>query len=523
MRGRLPLALAAVTLALLGARALSMTVVAQPGYTDAYYYAVVAERLARGEGLTADFVWNFLEAPQFAALPVASHRFWMPLASVVPAIGIFLAGAPLGDFRAGQLALVVFAAFIPVVTYAAARYLGTGAAWSLAAAAVAGLGGAFAPGWVSIDSFAIAAVLGAGFFLAFGRAARGSVRAGLAAGLLVGLLHLARAEGALFGLVLLPLLGSARTRRAGAVATGAALAIGLGWLARGALLVYPEDVAARAMLLVRYEDFFALDPPTLAAFFDRAPLVVSDKIGGLATNLVTALMALLVVLAVPLVVAVRRLRADPAVRAFVFLALTVYLAQSLLFTLHSTRGSFFHSVASLFPFAVALAAAGAQHLFGSPARGLARTVALAAVAGYAAVSVSAVVEWDASFNTVYRERAAVAAALPPGPIVTTDASAWRWISGRQAVVAPAGDEQDAFCAAEIYLAETLILERSHFSAYAELYDSGRSEYFTLRAEHDGIRLYAPATDQRCVIAGPAAKPPLLYAGGRPPAGTPLRP
>lgn len=500
MRERWPLAaLAAVTLVLLGARALSAAVVSQPGYTDAYYYAVVAERVAHGEGLTADFIWNFLEAPSWAPLPVASHRFWMPLPSVVPAIGIALGGSLFGDFRAGQLVLILVAAFIPVVAYAAGRYLGAGVVWSLVAAAVAGLGGAFAPGWVAIDSFALAAVLGTCFFLAYGRAARGSAQAGLVAGLLVGLLYLCRSEAALLGLALLPLLGRARTRRAGAWGTAVALSIGLGWLIRGALLSFPEDLIARATLLVRYEDFFAYEPPTLAAFVGAAIFVVFAKLGALVTNAVTAAMTFALVLLVPLIIGVRRRMADPAVAAFVWLALVIFLVQSLVFTQHSTRGSYFHSVAAFFPFAVALAAAGAQDLFGSPARGRARIVALAAVAGYVAISTSAVLEWDRAFNVPYRERVAAAALLPPGALVATDASAWRWITGRETVVAPADGERAAACAAEIYLAETLILEPAHFTAYNELYESVETQWFTLRDERGGIRLYDPDPDSRCIV------------------------
>ena len=511
-RDRRPLAaLALLTLALLGVRALSAIVVAQPGYTDAYYYAVVAERLAHGHGLTADFVWNFLEAPQFAALPVASHRFWMPLASIVPAAGIAIGGGAVGDFRAGQIALILVAACIPLVTFAAARSLGTSASWSLVAATVAGLGGAFAPGWVSIDSFGIAAVLGTSFFLAYARAARGSVRAGLVAGLLVGLLHLARAEGALFGLVLLPLLGRRRTRRAGAVGTAVALAIGLGWLVRGALLTYPEDLVARAMLLVRYEDFFAIEPPTLAGFLAAPLIVLTAKLGALVTNAYTVAFLLLFVPIVPIVVAARRRPDEPGARAFLVLAVLIYLVESLVFTLHSVKGSFPHAFASFFPFAVALAAAGAEHLFAGSTLGMRRLVMVMSVAVFAAFSAFFVADWDDLFNTPYRDRLAAAALLPPGALVARDAAAWRWLTGRETVVAPTDGERAASCVAEIYLAETLILEPAPSTAYGTLYGSERSEYFPLRAERGGIRLYEPNSEQRCIIAGSAAKPPLFTA------------
>ena len=110
-----------LALIMLGIRVVSMVVVSQPGYTDAYYYATVASRLAHGEGLTADFVWNYLEAPHFLALPVASHRFWMPLATAVQAAGIVPLGWALGDFRAGQLA-IVFDAKNLLVRVGHARY-----------------------------------------------------------------------------------------------------------------------------------------------------------------------------------------------------------------------------------------------------------------------------------------------------------------------------------------------------------------------------------------------------------------
>jgi len=203
--------------ALLVFRLASAAVVFQPGYTDAYYYANVAKRLAAGQGLTADFIWNFLEAT--GPLPVPSHRFWMPLATVLQAIGI--KGLPFVDpFRAAQTVEILVACAIPVVTYKAARSLGASANAALVTAALTGLGGAFSPGWVSLDAFAPAAVIGTVFFLSYRRAAAGDLRAGAIAGLAVGLLFLARAEGALFGLPLLFLLRRPGSRRAGLAASG---------------------------------------------------------------------------------------------------------------------------------------------------------------------------------------------------------------------------------------------------------------------------------------------------------------
>src|SRR5205823_14416164 len=140
-------ALVVLSLALVVFRILSAAfVVSQPGFTDAYSYVDVARRLAHGQGLTADFMWNFLEAPHLDALPVASHRFWMPLATVVQATGIALLEPLLGTFRSAQAAIIAVAAFVPAIAYAAARSIGASSRAALVAAALAGLGGgAFAP------------------------------------------------------------------------------------------------------------------------------------------------------------------------------------------------------------------------------------------------------------------------------------------------------------------------------------------------------------------------------------------
>ena len=492
--------LALLTLLLFGVKLASTVVVAQPGYTDAYYFTNVASRVAQGQGLTADFIWNYIEAPRFVALPVPSHRFWMPLPTLVAAFGMSMAGSVITDFRAAQAAMILVAATIPAVTYAAARRLGAGMLAALGAAAIAGLGGALAPAWVSIDAFGIAALAGTLFFLAFGRAAEGSVRWGAASGALVGLLYLARAEAALFGLALVWLAGRRSTRSAGVAGTAVAIAIGLGWAIRGLALGFPTDLLARVLLLVRYEDFFALHPPTLAAFLSSPGPVLGSKIGALVTNATIAGITLLLAPVVPLAYAARARWARPDVRAFVGLFLVVYLAQSLAFTLHSVRGSFFHSIAAFFPFAVALAAAGAEDLFRASTVAMRRIVWVSVVAAFGIVSVFSLMQWDVDFNTPYRARVAALSALPPGPLVVIDAAAWRWISGRQAILAPADGPPAAACAGEVYLARTLVLEPAHFSRYAELYGAERGDHYTRRADVDGIRIYAGREDDRCITA-----------------------
>jgi len=155
----------------------------------------------------------------------------------------------------------------------------------------------------------------------------------------------------------------------------------------------------------------------------------------------------------------------------------VFIAQSLLWTLHSTRGSYFHSLAAFLPFGIALALAGSS-------RWSARPVAAASLVACAAVSIFSLAQWDDSFNATYRRRAAAAAFLPQGRLLAIDAAAWRWITGRVTVVTPADGLERAACDLRRTDPRVLILEPAHFSAYDQQYSEG-----TRRAESDGIRIF----------------------------------
>ncbi|MEN6392277.1 MAG: hypothetical protein ABFD53_00485, partial [Anaerolineaceae bacterium] len=59
-----------------------------PGYMDAEYYYSGGIRLAEGYGFSEEFLWNYLDDPQ--GIPHPSHGYWMPLASILAAAGMFV-------------------------------------------------------------------------------------------------------------------------------------------------------------------------------------------------------------------------------------------------------------------------------------------------------------------------------------------------------------------------------------------------------------------------------------------------
>ncbi|HEY7625394.1 MAG TPA: hypothetical protein VIA63_10240 [Candidatus Limnocylindria bacterium] len=495
------LRIAALAVAFLAIRIFTAAIVAVPGYTDAYYYVSIAEHVARGDGLVADFVWSPLEAPRLEDLPVPSNRFWMPLVSLVQAAGIAALGGLLGPFRAAQLVSIVFAVLVPVACYVAARSLGANERWALLGAALVGMGGLFLPAWVTLDSYGLAAIVGTIYFLALARAARGESWWGAVAGSAVGALFLARAEGSILGLGLLALVVSPRTRRAGLTGSAVALVVGAAWLARDSLLGGAGDVFARSVLLVRYEDLFALRGPTLDAFLANGADVMAAKLSALGSNAVTFLFAFAILPVAGLVAGARATWGRPEVRAFVGLAVAVYLAESVVWTLHSTRGSYVHSLAAFLPFGFAIAAVGGQTLLASasaPARGLAVAVA---VAMCLVISVAALAQFDPTFGASERSRRAAVDAIPAGPFLALDASAWHWIAGRPVIVTPSDGPDAAACLAARYGARSLVLEAAHLGAYDALYASGGGvAWLDAPVDRGAIRIFPVRGDLVCATA-----------------------
>lgn len=161
-----------------------------PGYMDADYYFMGGKRLAEGAGFSEMILWNYLDDP--SGLPHPSHGYWMPLVSLVAALGMWLGGI---SFKAAQLPFILLAGLVPLLTaWLAQRLNAPRSAWLAGfAAAVSGFYLAFMP---TSDAFGPLMALGAGFFLLLS-APRARFRA-LGLGLLAGLIHLTRADGLLW-------------------------------------------------------------------------------------------------------------------------------------------------------------------------------------------------------------------------------------------------------------------------------------------------------------------------------------
>ena len=132
-----------------------------PGYMDADYYFGGGIQLARGNGFTEPYLWNYLAGPQ--GLPTPSHAYWMPLASIISAIGMWLTRQ--ANFASARLGFILLAALVPPLTALLAFRLTSSRALSLLSGLLACFPIYYAPFLPVTDNYAIYMVLGISFFL----------------------------------------------------------------------------------------------------------------------------------------------------------------------------------------------------------------------------------------------------------------------------------------------------------------------------------------------------------------------
>jgi hypothetical protein len=217
-------------------------------------------------------------------------------------------------------------------------------------------------------------------------------------------------------------------------------------------------------------------------------------------NATTAVFTFFVLLGPLAVTAALRMRARYDVRAWSTLLILVFLAQSLLWTLHSTRGSYLHSLAAFFPFGMALAGAGAERALAGRDPTSARIWVTGALVLAIAVSGGALVQWDAAFNAVGRTRTAALDAIPAGPFMAIDAAAWRSLSGRSVVVTPADGVTQLACAVALYHARSVVLEAAHFRTYDAIYNgTERPPWLGLPVVRDTIKIFPVVGELVCSV------------------------
>ena len=160
-----------------------------PGYLDADYYFAGGIQLAQGHGFTEPYIWTYLDDPQ--GLPHPSHGYWMPLASIIAALGMVLTGQQ--TYTAGRLFFILIAALAPPLTAALAYTFSERPALAFISGVLAIFSVFHLPFLPVTDNYGIFMILGGLYFLLADRP-----RPWFWLGLFAGLMTLARSDGLLW-------------------------------------------------------------------------------------------------------------------------------------------------------------------------------------------------------------------------------------------------------------------------------------------------------------------------------------
>lgn len=364
--------------------------VSAPGYTDAYYHFNAAVRLAQGEGFTDTYLWTYFGAPQ--TVPdsgiAPSHLYWMPMTSVVAALGMRILNAP-GEFGAAQIPFTLMYAGTAYIGYWLGRKIGGSERHAWIAGLLTLFSSFFTRFWGATDTFAPYALFGALCLVMMGVAAENVVAQSavprhnrfcwwMLVGVLAGLAHLTRADGVLLLLVgyVVILWGIWSDHKfAGWLSyafamTMAYLVVMLPWFLRNLnALGTPLPLGgAQAVWFTQYDDLFNYPPES------SPQSLFSLGLGGVlgtrweafagpqalfAGNLGTfvAVEGMIVMMPLMLVGLWRRRKSD-FLRPFWLYALGLHVVMTLVFPFPGYRGGLLHSAAALVPFWAALAVGG---------------------------------------------------------------------------------------------------------------------------------------------------------------------
>jgi hypothetical protein len=458
-----------------------------PGYMDADYYMAGGLRLVQGHGFSEIILWNYLDDPQ--GLPHPSHSYWMPLASILAAFGMWLTGQH--DFFSARIPFILLAGLVPPLTAVLAYQLTQRRELALLSGLLAAFPTYSVSYLASIDNFTVYRILGALFFIFL---ANFSYKTAFGLGLLAGLMNFSRTDGLLwlalaFLAVLLRLYFVHRfafRRWAGPVLLSGAL-IFLGyflvmgpWFVRNmAELGTPmAPGGSRAMLLVQYEDtyIYPASQLTFERWLDSGwQSIASARLNALWINLGTAFFVFGGLFLGPFILAAGwKLRQDLRIQVGVLGFVALFLVMTLVFPFAGSRGSFLHAGAAFMPLGWALApiglesavaAARRRNWFTPQAQRIFRVILFAAIVALTLPLVHERVvnsDWDLPERTFRQVEAALvqAGAGLDDVVMVTNPPGYFLASGRAAVASPDADLEQVIEAARAYGVRYLILERT---------------------------------------------------------------
>ena len=489
-----------------------------PGYMDADYYFAGGLQLFDGKGFTEPYLWNYLDDP--AGLPHPSHTYWMPLASIVSALGMWITGQR--TYYAGRLAFILLSACVPLVTAALADNITHQPRLAMVSGLLSIFSLFYAPFMPVPDNYVIFMVLGALYFLISARP-----RPWLWLGIISGLLTLARSDGLLW-LAMTGLFIFMKQERkhdvtkisfffssiipAGLMALTGYLLIMGGWHIRN-LTLFGSPMApggGRLIWMQNYFETFIYPAGKLSqASFLQAGwnIAIKNRIQAFGSNIfISAVTSQGGIFFAPfMVIGLIRMRQDLRTRMAVIGWLILLAVMTIVFPFVGSRGGFFHAGAAFQPYWWVAAPIGLDAIVDKVrARGrlneraylvfssimVLLAIILTTYLVYIRVVVNGWPKDDGNYASVEkmliedggRSGEVVIVRNPPGYYIASE---------RPAVVLPYGDESVLLAVAKRYNAHYLILEdQGVYDEIKTIYDNPQQNpKFDYLGEVNGARLY----------------------------------
>lgn len=495
----------------LGAAIVAAFIQSAPGYMDAEYYYSGGLRIANGS-FTEPFLWNYLDDPK--GLPNPAFTYWMPLASLLAALGIKLAGA--ANFGAARLPFILIAGLIPPATAWLAFSITGRQRMALLAGALAVVSPYYLPYLVTTETFGISMLVGVLFLQVTASVWKTSGQGArplrfFALGLLAGIFHLARADGLIWlffalGVACVVSLRPAtrkEVRRWVGPWALRMLAVGLGyllvmgpWMARnlqefGTLL---SPGGSRALWLTNYDELFAFPAQTLTFqhwISSGLAAIARVRWEALVWNIQTVVGVQGDIFLLPLMlVGLWQARKDVRIRFFALAWSIIFGVMTLVFPLPGSRGGFFHSGAALQPVLWAVAPLGleqfiqwgARHrrwnpelsrrVFGAGALGLVLMFGLMVYYQRVIGADVAHPAWEESWRTAGQLEKVLQSqgADPTQVVLVNNPPGYTTATGRPSIVIPDGNEGTLRQVIRAYHPAYLWLEANHVSGLDDLYE-----------------------------------------------------
>lgn len=478
-----------------------------PAYPDSSYYVAVAHSIAAGHGLSVPFIWVFAEVgnriPDPAVLPIASNAHWLPLASLLQAPFVTILGpTPLASVLPG---LLVGSLAAPL-TWLIARDMGARSIVATAAAVIVAIPGAATVFMAQPETFGLTMVLVPATLWCLARGLRGDGRAFALAGLLAGLMALARNDGILLaGTVALVWLADrwrawrARHGRhswshvddrppipllAALLALGLFLIVVAPWWARQLAVfgsISPTSSSGAALWIRNIDEWNSLTAqPSLTTFLAQGPgAILASRLDGLlaALRIFVVLVTSVVLLPFLLVGMLARRHSVDLQPWFAYLVV-VFAGATLLYPLHVPGGTFIHTAIGLLPHAAILSMEGLVLLVGwiagrrrqweerTAGRVLVWGIVAIVVASSAVFGAPTLRQWQAQRDERTELAAALERAAAPADdrILSIDPGGIAYWTGHPGVVTPNDPIETVQAVATAYGVRWLVLERDDLAA-----------------------------------------------------------